>query len=100
MIRMPRPAALAAPSTALLLSAACTLSLAGPAQAQAVAADAPALVTLFDAAPAGAEVVWAVPTLRGFSDRVAAFAAETGIAGHTLTLTCRGASDRHTGDPV
>ena len=70
MIRMPRPAALAAPSTALLLSAACTLSLAGPAQAQAVAADAPALVTLFDAAPAGAEVVWAVPTLRGFSERL------------------------------
>ena len=82
MISMPRPAALAAPSTALLLSAACTLSLAGPAQAQDVAADAPALVTLFDAAPAGAEVVWAVPTLRGFSDRVAAFAAETGIEVH------------------
>ncbi len=79
MIRMPRPAALAAPTTALLLSAACTLAPAGPARAQAPAADAPPLAALFDAAPVHAEVLWAVPNLRGFSDRIATFAADTGI---------------------
>ena len=44
------------------------------------------MAALFDHAPAGAEVVWAVPTLEGFSDRIAAFAAETGLDRHAPHL--------------
>lgn len=80
----------AAPSTALLLAASTALGPAASARAQvaapALAAAAPPLATLFDAAPADAEVVWAVPTLRGFSDRIATFAAETGLERHAPDL--------------
>jgi|GEM_PF-3211982 len=83
---MTRLTRLAAPSTALLLGAATTFSPAVSARGQALAAEAPPLAALFDAAPAGSEVVWAVPTLRGFSDRIATFAAETGLERHAPDL--------------
>ena len=76
-------------STAALLAAsllAAPLLPAAGADAQGLVAEAPPLETLFDAAPAGAEVVWAVPSLRGFSDRIANFAANTGLDRHAPEL--------------
>ncbi len=82
MTRLPRPAAVAAPATALLLAAATAVAPAAGAQAPA----APPLAAVFDAVPADAQVVLAVPTLRGFSERIAAFAADTGLDGHSPEL--------------
>lgn len=82
MPRLPRPAAVAAPATALLLAAATALAPVAGAQAPV----APPLTAVFDAVPANAEVALVVPTLQGFSDRIAAFAADTGLDRHSREL--------------
>ena len=72
-------------TAALLTAAAGPMLLPTPAARAQALADAPVALTL-NAAPAGAEVVWVVPDLRGLSDRIAGFSAATGLDRFTPEL--------------